>query len=138
MESGSTVVSFRAAILLCTLSIHLNSQASDNNIIEKWTSDIASVIAQDMRSRFDQAFYENQIAGLDKDSVTQQISSDQAACIVSAYIQVAKKHSVAIEDVFVSPQKGLINTDLFPHEEINELTKDCARNAFSNAGIDYN
>ena len=73
-------MSLRAIILLTTVGMHINSLASDAEIIEKWTSDIASVIAQDLRSMLDQAFYNDQMVGLDKDSVAEQISSAQAAC----------------------------------------------------------
>ena len=124
-------------MLLCAVGVYSNSLASDSDIIEKWTSDIASIIAQGLRSSFDQGVYADRLGGRDKNSVINQISSEQASCIVSAYVQLAQKYSVPLEDVFVSPQKGLINTDLFAHGETHEKTKDCARIAFFNTGIEY-
>ena len=130
-------MSLRATILLYAVAAYSISLASDSDIIEKWTSDIAAIIAQDLRSAFDQGVYADRLGGRDKNSVINQISSVQAACIVGAYVQLAESHSTTLEDVFVSPQKGLINTDLFSYEETHERTKDCARNAFNIAGIEY-
>lgn len=114
-----------------------NLFAEDLATASKWTNEIAAVFEQDLRSGLDQPFYAEQLVGLEKDSVAQQISHRQAVCWVEALIRLAEEHSIELEDIFVGSARGLINADLIPEREVNRETADCARVAFSTVGIDY-
>ena len=130
-------MSIRATILICTLSMYMSSYASDADSIEEVISDIASYIADGLRSAFDQGAYADRLEGREKNEVIKQISDHHATCLVEAYVRLANEHSVKLEEVFVGPQKGLIYSNLFSGEEINERTRNCVRYAFDSAGIKY-
>jgi len=130
-------MSNHAVSSILVVCLYGNLFAADVAPVEKWTTEIASVFAKDLRSGLDQPFYANQLVGLDRDAVAQQISNMQAACWVEALMRLAQKHSIRLEDIFVGAQGDLINTDLLPENEVNKETADCARNAFHATGIDY-
>jgi len=129
-------MSNRAVVVTLLACLSSNSLAAEIDLIEKWTTEIASVIAKDLRSAFvNEPYYSDQLVGLDKDTVAQQISHIQAACMVDAYVRLAEKHSVALEDVFVGARRGLIDADAFSNREVREETADCSKNAFIATGI---
>lgn len=129
-------MSNRALVVTLLACMSGNLLAADVESIERWAVEIASVIAKDLRSAFaNEPSYDDQLVGLDKDSVAQQISQIQAACMVDAYVRLAEKHSVALEDVFVGVRVGLIDADAFSNREVQEETADCSKNAFTATGI---
>ena len=123
-------------LFACSFS---NLLAADVDLIETSTTEIASMIAEDLHSAFvDVLFYADQLVGLDRDSVAHQISLYQASCLVAAYVRLAQKHSVELEDVFVGAQGGLIDTGAFSSREVRAETADCSKNAFIATGIKWN
>ena len=111
--------------------------AADYDAVQRWTAGLASHIERDLRKSLDQPDYADQLVGLDKDSVAEQISRLLAACLVKAYVRVAEAHSIEPEDIFVTPEAGLIRFELLPDEAMTKETANCPRDAFTATGIDY-
>ena len=134
----SLVTSSRVVIVTFLACLAGELPAADTHTIEEWTNELASFISKDLRSALvNSSFYSDQLVGLDGDSVAHQISQYQAACLVGAYIRLARKHSIDLDDIFVAPQSGLIILDAFYDSELRDETADCARRAFIATGIKF-
>ena len=109
---------------------------ADRELVEKREQTIATYYAQELRDSCTSPsrFGETQI---EREQAITLISADVASCWVNAFSALAKKNSVDLEDVFVSPQKGLIDGSMFSEQQINEVTGNCALTAFNNVGIEY-
>jgi len=109
---------------------------ADHELVEKRKRTIAISYAQELRdsctspSRFGETEFE-------REQIITRISTDVATCWVNAYVELAKKNSVDLEDVFLDPQNGLIDSSMFSDQEINEKAGNCIPNAFNNAGIEH-
>ncbi len=97
---------------------------------------MTSRITTEMRAAASDGMYGEKFAGPDQDKLIAQISKEMVACWANAYVRLAKKHSISLDDIIVGPDGGEIDDDIFGLE-INEETRNCARNAFNNAGIEY-
>lgn len=129
---------FQLLTLFIVLALFAGAQASENELIEKWTASMTSRIAIEMRAAVNDGLYGygEKFAGSDQDKLIAQISKEMVSCWASAYVRLAKMHSISLEDIIVCSNGCEIDDDMFGLE-INEETRNCARNAFNNAGIEY-
>ena len=111
--------------------------AADYETVRQWTEGLASHIERDLRKNLEHPAYADQLVGLDRDSVARQISHLQASCLVEALIRLAEVHSVDLADIFVSPGSGLVFFELLPPDEAIKETANCASDAFTATGIDF-
>lgn len=123
-----------ATFLICGMAVADDNKAYE--IVEGTKSSFASMIANDLRRDVSDGVYGDKFAGLNQAELVSQISNAIASCHVDALVQLSEDNSIDIEDVFPSPD--VVNKNFFSHQEINEKTENCARNAFENAGIEYN
>ena len=127
---------FQLLTLFIVLALFAGAQASENELVEKWTASMTSRFATALRAGVSDGLYGEKFAGPDQDKLIAQISKEVVTCWANAHVRLAKKHSISLDDVFVGPDGGEIDDNMFGLE-INEETRNCGRNAFNNAGIEF-